>query len=95
MTVGCARCHDHKFDPIPQKDYYALAGIFRSTDTEYGTFRIIQNNHPSSLISLKADSEQTKVGQKISDTRKETLRATRRPEEKSATTCLRIAPALA
>ena len=27
-TVQCARCHDHKFDPIPTKDYYALAGIF-------------------------------------------------------------------
>jgi hypothetical protein len=33
MTVGCARCHDHKFDPIPMTDYYALAGIFRSTET--------------------------------------------------------------
>ncbi len=32
MTVSCARCHDHKFDPIPTSDYYALAGIFRSTD---------------------------------------------------------------
>jgi len=31
MTLGCARCHDHKFDPIPAADYYALAGIFRST----------------------------------------------------------------
>src|SRR6202012_2486156 len=30
-TIGCARCHDHKFDPIPTRDYYALAGIFRST----------------------------------------------------------------
>ena len=33
MTIGCARCHDHKFDPIPTTDYYALAGIFRSTRT--------------------------------------------------------------
>jgi len=31
MTFGCARCHDHKFDPITTRDYYALAGIFRST----------------------------------------------------------------
>lgn len=31
MTIGCARCHDHKFDPIPTRDYYALAGILRST----------------------------------------------------------------
>src|SRR5262249_39923716 len=33
MTIGCARCHDHKFDPIPTKDYYALAGVLKSTNT--------------------------------------------------------------
>ena len=33
MTVACARCHDHKFDPIPTRDYYSIAGIFRSIDT--------------------------------------------------------------
>ncbi len=32
LTASCARCHDHKFDPIPTADYYAMAGIFRSTD---------------------------------------------------------------
>jgi hypothetical protein len=31
LTVSCARCHDHKFDPIPTQDYYSLAGIFRSS----------------------------------------------------------------
>jgi hypothetical protein len=36
MTVSCARCHDHKFDPIPQRDYYALAGIFTSTASDSG-----------------------------------------------------------
>jgi hypothetical protein len=36
MTLGCARCHDHKFDPIPTEDYYALAGIFKSTQTLNG-----------------------------------------------------------
>jgi len=30
LTVSCARCHDHKFDPIPQADYYSLYGVFRS-----------------------------------------------------------------
>ena len=35
MTLGCVRCHDHKFDPIPSEDYYALAGIFKSTRTLY------------------------------------------------------------
>lgn len=32
LTASCARCHDHKFDPIPARDYYALAGIFRSSE---------------------------------------------------------------
>lgn len=36
FSVSCARCHDHKFEPIPTADYYALAGIFLSTDTLYG-----------------------------------------------------------
>ncbi len=31
MTVGCARCHDHKFDPIPAEDYYSLYGVFASS----------------------------------------------------------------
>ena len=31
LTISCARCHDHKFDPVSTRDYYALAGIFRST----------------------------------------------------------------
>lgn len=34
ITGSCARCHDHKFDPIPQKDYYSLAGIFNNTDVQ-------------------------------------------------------------
>ncbi len=31
LTVGCARCHDHKYDPLPQKDYYRLQAIFLSS----------------------------------------------------------------
>ena len=37
LTMGCARCHDHKFDPVSQEDYYAVAGIFRSTEIVTGT----------------------------------------------------------
>lgn len=36
LSVSCARCHDHKFDPIPTADYYSLAGILGSTETLYG-----------------------------------------------------------
>src|SRR5262249_54347281 len=32
LTVACARCHDHKFDPIPTRDYYSLAGVFASSE---------------------------------------------------------------
>ena len=32
LTVACARCHDHKYDPIPTEDYYALAGVFAGTE---------------------------------------------------------------
>ena len=58
LTVGCARCHDHKFDPIPTTDYYALAGIFLSTRTYYGTTSGLQNQRPEMLLILPiADDE--------------------------------------
>jgi hypothetical protein len=39
LTIACAKCHDHKFDPIPTADYYALAGIFRSSEPMLGARR--------------------------------------------------------
>lgn len=61
-SVACARCHDHKFDPIPQTDYYALAGIFGSAKTywgippsEYGNFTTAQTKRTSSLLLLPVD----------------------------------------
>lgn len=61
-SVACARCHDHKFDAIPQADYYALAGIFGNTTTffgnvqsEYGSFSGAQAKQNSSLIILPVD----------------------------------------
>ena len=55
VSVACARCHDHKFDPIPQSDYYALAGIFESTETCFGGVRSQRNRHPSNLLILPVD----------------------------------------
>ena len=57
-TVSCARCHDHKFDPIPQSDYYAMAGIFLSSDTWFGTSSAVQNRHASELIELPVSDDQ-------------------------------------
>ena len=52
LTVACARCHDHKTDPIPTTDYYALAGIFLSTQTYYGTVPLGINRRNTELLIL-------------------------------------------
>ena len=58
LTLGCARCHDHKFDPIAQTDYYAMAGIFASTKTLSGHQSRLggskEYHHPSLLARLDA-----------------------------------------
>ena len=61
LTASCARCHDHKFDPIPQKEYYALAGIFRSTKTFYGTDASNGNRNPSRLLSIGKDGSVAQI----------------------------------
>ncbi len=50
LTLGCARCHDHKFDPIRIDDYYALAGIFKSTHT-MDNHRVVAQWHERPLAS--------------------------------------------
>ncbi|MEW6304292.1 MAG: PSD1 and planctomycete cytochrome C domain-containing protein [Verrucomicrobiota bacterium] len=51
-SVACARCHDHKYDPFAMEDYYALAGIFGSTKTYFGTWIDSENNVGGELIRL-------------------------------------------
>lgn len=65
-TVSCARCHDHKFDPIPMSDYYAMAGIFLSSDTLYGTANGLQSRRATDLIPLP-DSEKSIHGVALAD----------------------------
>ena len=60
LTVNCARCHDHKFDPIPVTDYYALAGIFSSTDDCAGVRNKMGGGgldyyDPKMLVKLSSD----------------------------------------
>jgi hypothetical protein len=50
LTVSCARCHDHKFDPIPAADYYALYGIFQSTRYAFPGTEIYR--HRQDLVPL-------------------------------------------
>ncbi len=65
VTTGCARCHDHKFDPVRTEDYYALAGIFTSTDTLTGyTNRQGGNNakvRGDLLLTLQSEQAEGKV----------------------------------
>ena len=51
-SVACARCHDHKFDPFLMEDYYALAGIFHSTKTYFGTFTSPANRRSGDPLPL-------------------------------------------
>jgi hypothetical protein len=59
LTLGCARCHDHKFDPIATEEYYALAGIFKSTKT-MDSLVTIAKWHENSL----ATPDQTRLEEK-------------------------------
>ncbi len=57
LTVSCARCHDHKFDPIPTADYYALSGIFLSTRTYFGTIKVATNRRGTKMLELPVADE--------------------------------------
>lgn len=64
-SLACARCHDHKSDPVTIEDYYSLIGIFRSTETYYGTWVDSENNNPGELITLPDLPGQLKPGKSI------------------------------
>ena len=55
LSIGCARCHDHKFDPIPNRDYYALYGIFQSTRYPFPGAEIYQ--HAKDFVALNPKDE--------------------------------------
>lgn len=55
QTLGCARCHDHKFDPVPTADYYALAGIFASTRVMEQRYMLGEQRVMEQLVGLGDD----------------------------------------
>jgi len=59
LTIACARCHDHKFDPIPQNEYYSMAGILYNTETHFGTIQGPGNRHSSRLLNLPTETTDT------------------------------------
>ncbi|HMP01528.1 MAG TPA: PSD1 and planctomycete cytochrome C domain-containing protein [Gemmatales bacterium] len=66
ITVACARCHDHKFDPISQRDYTALAGVFLSTETRYGTPGALGGRHAAALHELPRGADLPVLGRGMS-----------------------------
>ena len=79
LTVSCARCHDHKFDPIPTRDYYALAGVFngrryseiplvgeekvKAYNDEQRAIKDIESKHRSYLRGIGKQEGQKRLGQ--------------------------------
>lgn len=84
LTLACARCHDHKFDPVTQRDYYALAGIFLSSETLFGTHEQLQNANTSPLIELDRGADQVSPLAKISPSEVQELKRRYEQAEESA-----------
>ena len=85
LTMECARCHDHKYDPISQKDYYRLFAFFNSTD-ESGLYSHFTDAIPTpTLLLFKDDAQEAKhreLKQAVAD--KEAALAARRLEARPA-----------
>ena len=59
LTASCARCHDHKFDPIPTADYYSMYGVFASSDepkNEPSTLRLVDRAQPVEPVIFRRGS---------------------------------------
>ena len=62
MTLGCARCHDHKFDPVSTEDYYGLAGIFLSTKT-LTKYTVVAHYHLHDLTDPGVTARWKEIGE--------------------------------
>ena len=62
LTVGCARCHDHKYDPIPTKDYYRIASVFASS--EFHSYPLAPKSQVDAYDKQKKELEEKEAGLK-------------------------------
>lgn len=81
LTLGCARCHEHKFDPIPMQDYYALAGIFKSTITMESLKRIAR--WKENTIASPGESKLAAKHNALVDEQKKLISAYREKEDQA------------
>ena len=92
LTVGCARCHDHKFDPIPQADYYSMAGIFKNTKT-MENFKVVAKWHEY-VLAPKADRDRLDAHlARIEEKTKEAGKITKAEDKKLTSAAKQVAGA--
>ena len=93
LTMGCSRCHDHKFDPITLADYYGMAGILASTKTLTGRLHLTVFSNVNSVVLPELPEELAKRAEetreywsRLTAARDElvALRAKRKPLEKDS-----------
>lgn len=64
VTIGCARCHNHKFDPISIQDYYSMSAVFQ--DVEFGSrFPELKPDHPRRVRGKELDAEIAKLRRRL------------------------------
>ena len=86
LALGCARCHDHKFDPIPTADYYAMAGILHSTRT---ADKVLMDNvnvtgWTNTPLELDAETQKTLEANKVKIAKLEKVLELKKKEAKAA-----------
>ena len=67
LTLGCARCHDHKFDPLPTEDYYSLAGILKSSKT-MENHKVVAVWYERPLVSSDVTEQIASIDKAVADT---------------------------
>ena len=82
LSIACARCHDHKFDPIPNRDYYALYGVFQSTRYPFPGSE--KNHKPNNLVPRVQNEFDTVLKPYLDDVYKLSSRISKLEGEKRA-----------